>query len=103
MNDRHLKKIIDKQFKIANLKVKFEDICKDQQLEIFNKYSYTEEENKKWKEWAINYMRDKMKLTKDKAYIQTEWLNLNYGLRVADSNKNKSVKNTVKKKAKKKK
>ena len=40
-------KIIDKQFKIANLKVKFEDICKDQQPEIFNKYSYTEEENKK--------------------------------------------------------
>ena len=99
MNDRHLKKIIDKQFKIANLKVKFEDICKDQHPEIFNKYFYTEEENKKWKEWAINYMRDKMKLTKDKAYIQTEWLNLNYGLRVADSKKS----DVVRKKAKNKK
>lgn len=98
MNDRHLKKIIDKQFKIANIKVKFEDICKDQQLEIFNKFSYTEEDNKKWKEWAINYMRDKMKLTKDKAYIQTEWLDLNYGLRVAGTKKSKVDRKNIRKK-----
>jgi hypothetical protein len=37
-------------------------------------------------------MKDKLKLTKDKAYIETSWLNLNYGLKV----KNKKNENSKK-------
>jgi len=37
-------------------------------------------------------MRDKMKLTKDKAFIETEWLNLNYGLRVVSEDRKKKNK-----------
>jgi len=87
MNDKHLKKIIDKQFKIADINVKYEDVFQRNQADCFNKYTYSEEDNRKWKKWTIDYMRDKMKLTKDKAFIETEWLNLNYGLRVISKNK----------------
>ena len=87
MNDKHLKKIIDKQFKIAKIEVKFEDVCQKNQRDWLAKYTCSEEENKKWKNWTIDYMRNKMKLTKDKAFIETEWLDLNYGLRVATDKK----------------
>jgi hypothetical protein len=92
MNDKHLKKIIDKQFKIANINAKYEDVCQKSQPDLFNKYTYSEEDNLKWKKWTINYMRDKMKLTKDKAFIETEWLNLNYGLRVVSEDRKKKNK-----------
>ena len=39
MNDKHIKKIIDKQFKIANLDIKYEDICNNQVPNWYQKYT----------------------------------------------------------------
>ena len=79
MKDNHLKKIIDKQFKIANLDFKYEDLQNNKLPNWRKKYSYTLEDNEKWTRWTQKYMKEKLKLTKDKAFIQTAWLNLNYG------------------------
>ena len=62
MNDKHIKKIIDKQFKIANLDLKYEDICDNQTPNWHTKYTYSPEDNEKWKNWTMRYMREKMKL-----------------------------------------
>jgi hypothetical protein len=83
MNDKHIKKIIDKQFKIANLDLRYEDICDNQVPNWYHKYTYSPEDNEKWKDWTIKYMREKMKLTKDKALIETAWIDLNFGLRTS--------------------
>ena len=85
MNIKHIKKIIDKQFKIAKLDLKYEDISDNKIPNWYRNYTYTEEDNQKWRNWTINYLRDKMKLTKDKALIETAWIDLNYGLRTVSS------------------
>jgi hypothetical protein len=92
MNDKHIKKIIDKQFKIANVDLKYEDIRDNQTTNWLTKYSYTPEDNEKWKNWTMKYMREKMKLTKDKALIETAWIDLNYGLRTSTQSSKKSKK-----------
>lgn len=92
MNDKHIKKIIDKQFKIANVDLKYEDIRDNQTSNWLTKYSYTPEDNEKWKNWTMKYMREKMKLTKDKALIETAWIDLNFGLRTSDQSSKKSKK-----------
>jgi hypothetical protein len=94
MNEKHLKKIIDKQFKIANLDLKYEDVyCNNEYPNWPTKFTYTPEHNEKWKNWTMKYMREKMKLTKDKALIETAWIDLNFGLRTS----NQSIKKAKKK------
>ena len=41
----------------------------------------------------MKYMREKMKLTKDKALIETAWIDLNFGLKTST----RSIKNNKKK------
>ena len=89
MNDKHIKKILDKQFKIANLDLRYEDVRDNRTPNWLTKYSYTPEDNEKWKNWTMKYMREKMKLTKDKALIETAWIDLNFGLRTST----RSIKN----------
>ena len=91
MNTKHIKKIIDKQFKIAGLNMKYEDVCDNQIPEWYAKFTCTPEQNEKWKKWTQQYMKDKLKLTKDRAFIETSWLDLNYGLKVKQ-NKNENSK-----------
>ena len=92
MNDKHLKKIIDKQFKICDLNIKFEDICDNQIPNWFSKFTCSPEQNEKWKDWTTKYMRDKMKLTKDKAFIETAWLDLQYGIKIKQAKKSNEQK-----------
>jgi len=92
MNDKHIKKIIDKQFKIANLDLRYEDVRDNQIPNWYHKYTYSPEDNEKWKDWTMKYMRDKMKLTKDKALIETAWIDLNYGLRTSTRSVNNKKK-----------
>ena len=92
MNDKHIKKIIDKQFKIANLDLRYEDVRDNQIPNWYHKYTYSPEDNEKWKNWTMKYMRDKMKLTKDKALIETAWIDLNYGLRTSTRSVNNKKK-----------
>ena len=53
MNDKHIKKILDKQFKIANLDLTYEDVCNNQTPNWLTKYSYAPEDNEKWKNWTM--------------------------------------------------
>ncbi len=82
MKENHLKKILDKQFKIAKVDFKYEDLCDNKVPNWRKKYSYTSSDNKKWKTWTQKYMKEKLKLTKDKAFIQTAWIDQNYGLKI---------------------
>lgn len=90
MKSNHLKKIIDKQFKIAQLDMKFEDICDNKIPNWYHKYTYTSEQNEKWRKWTQKYIKEKLKVTNDRAFIQTAWINLNYGLRIKDEKKKKT-------------
>lgn len=80
----HLKKIIDKQFNIANLDLKYQDVVDDKIPEWYSKYSYSTKDNEKWKKWLIEYLRKELKYTRDRAYVESEWYNLCYGLRIKD-------------------
>lgn len=80
----HLKKIIDKQFNIANLDLKYQDVVDDKIPEWYSKYSYSTKDNEKWKKWLIEYLRKELKYTRDRAYVESEWYNLCYGLRIED-------------------
>lgn len=82
MKDQHLKKIIDKQFKIAKVDLKFEDVCNNQIPNWHTKYTYTKEENKKWFTWVEKYIKENLKMTNDRAFIEASWINMNYGLKI---------------------
>jgi len=82
MKQQHLKKILDKQFKIAQINLKFEDICENKIPNWPQKYTCTEEDNKKWFNWMQKYIKNNLKMTNDRAHIQAQWINLNYGLKV---------------------
>lgn len=90
MRHDHLKKIIDKQFKIAGLDLKFEDVMENKIPNWFKKYTCTSEQNSKWKNWTKKYIKEKLKMTSDRAFIQTAWLEMNYGLKIKDEKKKKT-------------
>jgi uncharacterized GH25 family protein len=89
MKENHLKKIIDKQFKIANIELKYDDVCKNKIPNWYQKFTYTEEQNAKWQKWTAKYIKEKLNLTKDRAYIEACWINLNYGLKIKNGKKKK--------------
>jgi hypothetical protein len=90
MNDKHIKKIIDKQFKIAKLDLKYEDVSENKMPNWCTKFTYSQEDNDKWKNWTIKYMREKLKYTKDKAVVQTAWLDMQFGFSVKKEKKSKN-------------
>lgn len=91
VKSNHLKKIIDKQFKIADLNLKYEDICDNKIPNWYQKFTCTAQQNEKWVKWTQKYIKDKLKVTNDRAFIQTAWINVNYGLKIKDE-KNKRKK-----------
>lgn len=84
MNSKHIQKIIDKQFLIAGHKVRYKDIVNNKVGEWWIEYTCTEEQNEKWKKWVANYLKKNLKFTKDRATVETAWIDLNYGLRISD-------------------
>ena len=82
MKDQHLRKIIDKQFKIAKVDLKFEDVWENKIPNWYKKYTCTKEQNEKWVTWMKKYIKDNLKMTNDRAHIQAAWINMNYGLKV---------------------
>jgi hypothetical protein len=89
MRQNHLEKILNKQFKIADIKLQYKDICDNKVPNWYQKYSCTEEQNQKWQKWTMKYIKEKMNFTKDKAFIEASWINLNYGLKIKNGKKNK--------------
>lgn len=92
MKENHLKKVLNKQFKIAELELKYEDICNNQIPSWYKKYTCTEEQNQKWVQWTQKYLKEKLKMTKDRATIESAWINLNYGLKIKKSASSKKKK-----------
>lgn len=80
----HLKKIINKQFKIAKINLDYQDILDEKIPNWYRENTCSQEQNKKWKNWVQKYLREKMKYTKSRAFIESEWINLKYGLPVKD-------------------
>ena len=83
--DKIVKHIIDKMFEIAGHDVKFEDI-KDKEG-WFNEWTMTEEQNKEWRKYVINYFIKKLKMPKKQAEMEARLCDLNWGLRICESKK----------------
>ena len=82
MNSKHLKKIINKQFKICKKPLTYNDVSDGKMPEWFRKHTCSAAENQKWKEWTQKYLRDKMKMTKDRAFIEMSYIDVTYGLKL---------------------
>lgn len=89
MKQNHLEKILNKQFEIAQIKLRYEDICDNKIPNWYQKYDCTEEQNQEWLKWTKKYLKSKMNFTKDTAFVQAEWINLYYGLKIKNGKKNK--------------
>lgn len=59
--DKILTKIVDKQFEILGVKMKFSDIPESGLVDgkkWYNVYKFTEEQELKWKEWALKELEE---------------------------------------------
>lgn len=74
--------IINKMFQIAGHQVTFEDI-KDRKDNWYQQWTMTEEQNKEWREWGLEYLKKSKYLAK-KHYAdrQMAMFDLNYGLKI---------------------
>jgi len=88
MNSKHLKKIINKQFKIAKLSLTYDDVKDGQIKDWVKKNTYTQEQHEKWKNWTNKYLREKARLTKDKAFIETAFVDISFGLKIKKEKRN---------------
>ena len=52
--------------------------------EWYNNYTFTTEEHTAWREWTIDYLRKKCKVSKRIAERKFQWIDLAHGLRVED-------------------
>ncbi len=80
-----MERVMNKQFEIAGLKVKFENIPDSGEVDVagkkwkwYNLYKLTEEEEEKWREWAVEEMEKVM--DKDKVDKLLRKYELLYGL-----------------------
>lgn len=79
-----LKDLIDKMFEIAGHNLKFEDV-EGRKDHWFQEYTMTEEENKEWVKWGIDYIRKKKRLPKKLVEREMAYLNLYCGLKTREN------------------
>ena len=72
--------IIDKQFKIIGVDLKFADIPEDELIEVdkkkvlwYHHYKFTEEQEKEWKDWVIKKNQGKL------SHNELMFIELRYG------------------------
>jgi hypothetical protein len=70
--------LIDKMFEFAGHPIRYNDI-KDSKDEWYTRWTMTEEQNKKWREWAINYLKKNGFLNPKR---EIDFFDLNYGLKI---------------------
>jgi hypothetical protein len=73
--------IINKMFETAGHKVTFEDIL-PRKDNWFLEYTITEEKEREWIEWSIEYLRKKLKMSKESARREMMWMALSFGLKI---------------------
>ena len=76
-----VKTVINKMFEIAQHNVIYEDIV---ELEInwYNQWTMTKEQNQRWKKWGIEYLRKKARWSKRMAEREMAMFDLMYGLKI---------------------
>lgn len=73
--------IINKMFELAKHEVTFEDIL-HRKDNWFLEYTITEEQDREWIKWGIDYIRKNLKMNKERATKEMQWLALNFGLKI---------------------
>lgn len=74
--------IIDKQFEIAGLKLRYKDVADSKIENWFQKYSYSAEQNLIWISYVIDILRKELKFSKKQAKSESEMLDLMFGLTI---------------------
>jgi hypothetical protein len=77
------KDLIDKMFEIAGHTTKYEDVI-DRKDNWFQQYTMTEQQNKEWRTWGVEYLRKKKRYTKKWAEREMAMLDLYCGLKISE-------------------
>ena len=73
------KQLIDEMFKIAGHDVTYQDI-EGRKDNWFMEYSMTEEQQKEWIDWGVDYLRKELMMPKYLAEREMDMFNFQYGL-----------------------
>lgn len=73
--------IINKMFEIAGHEVTFEDVL-HRKDNWFLMYTITEQQDREWVKWGIDYIRKNLKMNKERATKEMQWLALSFGLKI---------------------
>lgn len=76
-----VKILINKMFEIAGYDVKYEQLL-ERKDDWYNQYTWSEEQNKEWRQWGEDFLYKKYKRTKKGAQSEMAMFDLNYGLKI---------------------
>jgi len=79
-----LEALIDKMFEIAGHNLKFDDV-EGRKDNWYQQYTMSEDENKEWLKWGIDYIRKKRRMPKKLAEREMLFLNLYCGLKLSEN------------------
>lgn len=73
--------IINKMFELAGHEVTYHDVL-HRKDNWFLEYTITEEKEREWIDWSIDYLRKKLKMRKESARREMMWMALSFGLKI---------------------
>ncbi len=76
-----LVELINKMFELSGHNMKYEDVV-GRQDDWFQQYTMTEDQNKEWQKWGIEYLRKKKRWTKKMAEREMAMVDLYCGLKI---------------------
>ena len=79
--------LLNQMFVIAGHNVTYDDI-KDRKDHWWAEWTMTTAQADEWKAWGVDYLRKNLKLTKVLAEKEMQWVNLQWGLKYSDWDKN---------------
>ena len=79
--------LLNQMFVIAGHNVTYEGI-KDRKDHWWSEWTMTTAQADEWKAWGVDYLRKNLKLTKVLAEKEMQWVNLQWGLKYSDWDKN---------------
>lgn len=78
-----LQDILNKMFEVSGHDLTFDDIqSMEDSVNWFQQYTMTKDQNKQWREWSVDYLRKKLRLTKVMAEKEIDWLDMQFGLKI---------------------
>jgi len=73
--------IINKMFELAGHEVTFHDVL-HRKDNWFLDYTITEEKEREWIDWSVDYLRKNLKMNKERARREMMWMVLSFGLKI---------------------